>query len=172
MGPGARAAEPLPMRRKVPGWTGHAGGVSEHLASRGDGALRERAHAYERALAYDGADIDGGVDARLDIVPDDRPELPPAGTGLLAVHDHHDLLLVQAQVRDLRACAEVAPLADDAVPDIAQVRHLGAVHDDGVLDLHGVADLAPIAYGCGRADVGVRAYDAVLAYDGRADDIP
>ena len=43
---------------------------------------------------------------------------------------------VEAEVGDLGARAEVAPLSYQGVPDVVVVRDMGLGHDDGVLDLY------------------------------------
>ena len=88
--------------------------------------------------------------------------------------DDGAVLLDAVVVGEHRAGADVAPLADLRVPDVRQVRHLGAVADLRVLGLHEAADLAVgTELGAGtevgeRADVGPGADDRQLgmgAYD-------
>src|SRR3990172_7428769 len=120
-------------------------GPSEDAAPRSDVPSDARPGADEGFLP----DNRAGVDRRID--PDRR--------------------LVESQVRDLRACTEVAALAEDAFPDVVLVRDVRRRHDNRVLHLAGVPHLRARPEGCRGPDVAVRADVRPRTDDRRALDV-
>ena len=83
------------------------------------------------------------------------------------VTDLGAVLVIAVVVDNDRAAAEVDALAAVAVADVGEVRDLRAVSDDGVLDLHKVADLDVVAVGAVLDAVGAdfeRYWNSPLAY--------
>src|SRR6266571_47984 len=125
----------------------------------------------ERLLADDGARVDRGVDADLHVVPHDHAELSEPLVDLDPPPHHLDRRLVEAEVRHLRARAEVAALAEDAVPDVVLVRHVCGGHQDRILDFAGASDLRVRPDRRRRTDVAVRPNLGSRADDRRAFDV-
>src|SRR5207237_242235 len=89
--------------------------TSEDPAPRRDVSPRVGPRAKEGLFPDDGTRVDRRVDAHLHVVPHDHAQLPQSGVDLdPAEHDLHGRL-VESEVRHLRARAEVASLAEDAV---------------------------------------------------------
>src|SRR5437773_376298 len=107
-----------------------------------DDSPRDRAGPDERLLPDDRPDVDRRVDPRLHVVPHDHPELPEPGVDHRPPPRHLHVLLVEPEVRDLRPRPQVAPLPEDGVPHVVLMGDVGAVHQDGVLHLARVPDLA------------------------------
>src|SRR5437773_8651792 len=126
-----------------------------------DDSPRDRAGPDERLLPDDRPDVDRRVDPRLHVVPHDHPELPEPGVDHRPPPRHLHVLLVEPEVRDLRPRPQVAPLPEDRVSDVVLVGHVRAVHDDAVLHLARVPDLALPpdrrrgTYETVRADLGI-----------------
>src|SRR6266550_3758081 len=153
--------------------------TSEDPAPRRDVPPRVGPRAEEGLFPDDGTRVDRRVDAHLHVVPHDHAKLPQSGVDLDPAEDDLHGRLVEPEVRHLRACAEVASLAEDAVAHVVLMGHMGGGHQDRILHLAGVPDFRLGADGRGRPDVTVRsdlrfgsddrrAFDVRAAPDGRA----
>ena len=72
-----------------------------------------------------GAHVNAGIDAGLDPIPDDCPELAAPGIDIT----HKNSTLVESEVGNLGSSAEITFLTDDAVTNVIVVRHAGAFHN-------------------------------------------
>src|SRR5256886_8515530 len=127
--------------------------TSEDPAPRRDVSPRVGPRAEEGLFSDDGTRVDRRVDAHLHVVPHDHAKLPQSGVDLdPAEHDLHGRL-VESEVRHLCARAEVASLAEDAVPDVVLMGHVGGGHQDRILHLAGVPDFRLRAAASARSAV-------------------
>src|SRR4030042_667505 len=126
---------------------------------------------YPRAdkgvIADNSAHVDGGINPGLYVIADDSPQLTPLGVDAA----YMDILLVESQVGNLGAGAEIAAFADNAIADVVQMRHIGAAHDDGIFYLDEGAYMAVVADGGRGADIAVWAGAAIIADNDGAFDI-
>jgi hypothetical protein len=88
-------------------------------------------------------DIDRAVDAELHIVPHDRTKLLLSGATASRLYD----AMVMAQVCDLGPRTEITMPPYHTVTDIVEMGNPGVLHNDRVLQLRGMADVAPVTYG-------------------------
>ena len=91
-------------------------------------------------VAEHAAHVNVGVYPRFHHIPDYGAQLAPAGIDAF----DPDILLVQPQIGDFGTGAEITPLTDNAIPGVVLMWKLGISHDDAVLHLHRVADVAAI----------------------------
>ncbi len=96
--------------------------------------------------ADDGAGIQDGIAADLDIIAQHGAELFQSGLDLLVPVVDHDKLLVRLDVRRDGAGSHVTVIAKNGITDIVVVRGLHVVKQDHVLQLHRVADHTVCAY--------------------------
>src|SRR5439155_1138050 len=98
--------------------------TSEDPLPRRDAAPLVGPRAKQGLFPDDGTRVDRRVDAHLHVVPHDHAKLPQSGVDLdPAEHDLHGRL-VESEVRHLRARAEVASLAEDAVAHVILMGHV------------------------------------------------
>lgn len=136
----------------------------------GDDAAPDGAGVEDGVAADDGAGVDDGVAADLGAVADDGAEFLEAGGDEAFVGGDDDFAVVELDVGEDDAGAEVAAVADDGVADVVKVGDLGFVEDDGVLEFAGVAEDAAGADDDVFADVAAVANLAAFADPGGAFD--
>src|SRR5436853_3540740 len=145
--------------------------TSEDPAPRRDVSPRVGPRSKEGLFPDDGTRVDRRVNAHLHVVPHDHAKLPQSGVDLDPAE--HDLPghTLESEVRHLRARAEVASLAEDAVAHVVLMGHVGGGHQDRILHLAGVPDFRLGADGRGRSDVTVRSDLRFVSDDRRAFDV-
>ena len=114
--------------------------------------------AYEGMVANEAAHVDTGVDAGLNTVSDDSAKLTPPGVDISC----GDFFLIQPQVCNLGASAEVALLPYYAITYIVVMGYFAAPHNYRVLDLYRATYVAVVADGGAGADVAIGTYIAVI----------
>src|SRR3989442_4678555 len=145
--------------------------TSKDPAARRDVAADAGPRSEERFFPNDRPRVDRGVDPHFHIVSHDHPELPEARVDIDPAPDDLDGRLVEPQVRDLRARAEVAPFPEDAIANVVLVRNVRLRHEDGVLHFARITHLRARADRGRRPDVAVRADLRVRADNRRPFDV-
>ncbi len=78
----------------------------------------------------DASRIDAGIDAGMDMVPDDCAQLSPAGSNVLAQYFAGVLLAIMPGIGCDRTCANIAANANDGIANITQMANAHARHDE------------------------------------------
>jgi len=73
----------------------------------------DRSGADETLIADDGACVDGGVNPRLHVIPDDCPKFFPFRIDLGAVQGDRDIVFIKTEVCKFRSGPKVAILTDN-----------------------------------------------------------
>ena len=107
--------------------------------------------------------INGGVDAGVDVIADDRAELSPSGIDKTAIDHRAVVRAIVAEIRSDRARAKIDFVTDDRIADVGKMADGGVIENEGILDLHGLADVAVVADAGGTADVTIGSDFAVSA---------
>jgi hypothetical protein len=74
---------------------------------------------------------------------------------------HH--FTIKSQIRKYCACAEMASLSKDGIANIVHMRSLGAIHEYRIFNLTAVSDDRAFSNYNISAQVGSRAYSAILS---------
>lgn len=111
------------------------------------------------------ARVNRRVDAGVDVIADNGAELAPSGIDQFAVHFAAVVFTIVAEIGGDRAGTEIDFVADHRIAHIREVADRRMGEDDGVFDLHGLADVAVIADGGETAQITIRADLAVFPDD-------
>ena len=127
-----------------------------------------REWADSAARAEQGAGIADAIAAELAIVAKDGAELVATSGDGGAVDAQTNETTAEAIIGELCTRTQVDAAAEDAIPNIGEVRGFALWQEDGIFGLRGVSDQAIRARQCIRAHIGPVAHNAAASNQARS----